>query len=125
MFILGILFIIWFVGYIIAIYPIHAALMRTHTANVESHNKGRMDSYGATGLRQVTPGDAILSIIGASLLGIVWFLAIPYYISHMIMNRHKPSLEREIEAFADEYKYKTELKKRMANAHKELETEFK
>jgi hypothetical protein len=115
-----VILLVWSVGWVFAIYPIYAALMRTHTANVAAENK-RRDYFASA----VTQGDVMQAIAGATALAAFWFLAFPYFLSHLLFNRHKPQFEREIESFDVEFKQKTELKRRLAHARKELEVEFK
>lgn len=109
--------IVWFIGYLFSVHPIYTALIRGHL-----EHKKTADTYRS---RELSQSDVFMGMLGATVLGLVWFAAAPYLFSHFVYSRRKPSLEREVEIFEDEYKYKAELKKRLKDAHKAIEAETK
>lgn len=112
-----IILLVWFIGYLFSIHPIYAALIRGH---LEHKKTSRYHDESV-----LSQSDIFMGMLGATVLSLVWFAAAPYLFSHFVYSRRKPSLEREVEIFEDEYKYKRELKARLKDAHKALESETK
>ena len=107
---------IWFIGYILSIYPIYNALVKQHINYLDDRNYGEVKNF--------QQGDISNSMVGASFLAILWFLAIPYMTSHFIYKRRKPSLETEVDEQIEDYKHRALLKSQMAKARKEIEASY-
>jgi hypothetical protein len=112
-----IILFIWFIGYILSIHPIYNALVRQRIA----YTKKRSASYSDHQLQQ---GDVVNNMVGASLLAVFWFLAIPYVTSHFIYKKGKPSLEAEVDTQVDDFEHRQQLKSQMAKARKEIEASY-
>lgn len=110
-----IVLLIWLIGWVFSIYPIYAALTRTHQENLfNDHRHNPLDR-----------SDIAKGLAGATGLGMIWWAVLPVYLSFLVHKGRRPKLtdeaERQITSYREELEYKDALKEMMTKAKAELE----
>lgn len=108
---------VWLFGWVFSIYPIYATLTRTHQENLFSDR-----SHYPLKRKDIGQG-----IAGATGLGLLWFIALPAYLSFMFHKKGKPKLTEEKERQIEDYKNESDriaaVKEAMNKAKRELAEE--
>jgi len=110
--ILQIVFVIWFIGWVVAIYPIYNALVINQMKQVAKKS-------GTPSKVELDNGDIVNAAVGATFFSLFWYIAVPFFISFAIRNQGKPRIEAEIIKVKDDYRHKQLVEK----ARKELESD--
>lgn len=110
-----IIMLTWSGGYVLSVYPIYRALNETHLDNMNGNSSMYSRSVN------LKRGDVANSALGASLLGLGWFLALPFYASFYAHKRRKPVLAKEADAITEDYNEVKLLRAELKKARAQIE----
>lgn len=104
------------VGYLTAVAVIYEMLARQQLQKI---NKHQLSGY----VNELSGNDVIASAAGASLLGLGWFLALPWLTAYTIRRMRRPTVGGEQHRLAEDYRSALELRNLMEQSRKALARE--